>query len=319
MNIISNMKGVFDLQIRELEKIKNKLDFRVEEAVNMILQTSGKVVVTGVGKSGLIGKKIAATLASTGTISIFIHSTEGLHGDLGMINKGDIVLGVSNSGNTEELLAIIPTIKRLGCKIIAITGNKHSRLANESDIVLDIGVDQESCPMNLAPTSSTTATLVLGDAIASCLMKLKKFTPEDYAVYHPGGILGKRLLLRVKDIMQNLDKIAICSANTRISQVVLEMTKKNLGIACVIDDNSLQGIVTEGDLRRALIEKDNFFNLEAKDIMTKNFKSIEPDKLAMEALELMEKFEKQISVLPVLNDKNNLLGVLRLHDLFILK
>lgn len=315
MDILDYVKNIFQIEIEEIEKVKNRIGKEVEDCINLILNTKGKVVITGVGKSGHVGKKIAATLASTGTLTVFMHSTEGLHGDLGMIHGDDLVIAISNSGNTEEVLAILPSIKKMGCKLVAVTGNKTSKLAKESDCIVDVGVEKEACPMNLAPTCSTTATLVMGDAIASALIELRKFKPEHFALYHPGGSLGRRLLLKVSDMMHNLNEIAICTENEGIDEILLKMTNKNLGAACILDEGKIVGIITEGDIRRALKNKERFFEFLAKDIMTTNFTSIGINALAIDALELMENRSGKIYQLPVIDENKNLLGLLRLHDL----
>ena len=316
MNIVSYAKEIFDIEIDELKKVREKLGEEIEKALELIYKSKGKVVVTGIGKSGIIGKKIAATMASTGTLSIFMHSAEGLHGDLGMIHSEDVVLAISNSGNSDEVLSILPSIKKIGAKIIAMTGNPSSSLAQESDVVLDIRVDKEACPMNLAPTCSTTTTLVMGDALASALIKMREFKPENFALYHPGGSLGRRLLTKISDIMHSNGELAIVGPDENIDTLIVEMTNKRLGAVCIVEGEKLIGIITEGDIRRALRDREKFFTYKAKDIMTKNFTSIEKDKLAMDAMAIMENRESQISVLPVVeNDK--LLGMVRIHDLLL--
>ena len=312
MNIKEIAKELFDKEICELEKVKNKIGNEIEEVVNLILESKGKVVITGIGKSGIIGKKIAATLASTGTHAIFMNSAEGLHGDLGMIDKDDIVIAISNSGNSDEVISIIPSIKRIGAKLVAMTGNPKSRLGKEAEVILDIGIEKEGCPLNLAPMSSTTSTLVMGDALATILIKAKDFKPENFAVYHPGGSLGRRLLMRVRDVMHT--DLPIVSLKDDMDAVILSMTKKRLGVVCVIENEKLLGVITEGDIRRALKKRDEFFNLKAEDIMTREYTWAKEDIMAIDALELMENRESQISVLPVLKD-NKVVGVVRIHDL----
>lgn len=315
MDILNEAKQVFNSEIEELIKVRDKIDNSINDVLRELVATKGKVVVTGIGKSGIIGKKISATLASTGTESVFMNAAEGLHGDLGIIKKDDIVIAISNSGNTDEINLIIPVIKKIGCKIIALTGGKNSKLALESDYIIDIGVEKEACPMNLAPTSSTTATLVAGDMIATLLIKLKGFKQENFALYHPGGSLGRRLLLHVKDVMHPYDKLAIVKSTDDIDTVVMAMTEKKLGIVCVIDSDKINGIITEGDIRRALKRRDVFFSLKAEDIMTKKYSYVDIDCMAIEALEMMENRESQISVLPVMDKNNRLMGVVRIHDL----
>jgi arabinose-5-phosphate isomerase len=316
MDIVSYAKEIFDIEIEELKKVRDKLGKEIEQAVRLIYESKGKVVVTGIGKSGIIGKKIAATLASTGTLSIFMNSAEGLHGDLGMIDSEDVVLAISNSGNSDEVLSILPSIKKIGAKIIAMTGNCNSSLGKEADVVLDVRVDKEACPMNLAPTCSTTTTLVMGDALASALIKIRDFKPENFALYHPGGSLGRRLLTKVSDIMHDNGELAIVGPDESIDTLIVEMTNKRLGAVCILDGEKLIGIITEGDIRRALMDREKFFSYKARDIMTKTFTSIEKDKLAIDAMAVMENRESQISVLPVV-EGNKLLGMIRIHDLLL--
>ncbi len=315
MNIVDYAKEIFDIEIEELKKVRDRIGDEIVEVANMIYNNKGKVIITGVGKSGHIGKKLAATLASTGTLSIFMHAAEALHGDLGMVHKEDIVIAISNSGNVDEVLSIIPSIKKIGAKLIAMTGNKRSKLAIESDVVLDIGVEKEACPMNLAPTCSTTTTLVMGDALASVLIKMKDFKPENFALYHPGGSLGRRLLLKVKDIMHSASKVAQGTKDEMVSDIIAKMTNKNLGAVCVVEGKKVIGLITEGDIRRALKNKEKFFEFRAEDIMTEKFTYIVEDQLAIEALEVMENRENKIYQLPVLNENRELLGLIRLHDL----
>jgi arabinose-5-phosphate isomerase len=314
MNIKEFAQEVFDIEIGELKKVRNKIGAELEKTAKIILECKGKVVITGIGKSGIIGKKIAATLASTGTLTVFMNSAEGLHGDLGMVGKNDVVIAISNSGNSDEVVSILPSIKKIGAKLIAMTGNKNSKLGVEADEILDIGVEKEACPMNIAPTSSTTATIVMGDALAAVLIKLRDFKPENFAVYHPGGSLGRRLLMKVKDVMHSGDNLAIVGENTNIDEILLTMTKKKLGAVCVVEDDKMIGIITEGDIRRALQNKEEFFSYKSKDIMISDFTYIKEDQMAVDALELMENRESQISVLPVLEGKK-LIGIVRIHDL----
>ncbi|MGL5050749.1 MAG: KpsF/GutQ family sugar-phosphate isomerase [Fusobacteriaceae bacterium] len=314
MDIVNYAKSIFDEEIEALKVVKEKISQEIAQISELILNCSGKVVITGIGKSGIIGKKIAATLASTGTLAVFMNSAEGLHGDLGIIDSKDVVIAISNSGNSDEILSILPSIKQIGAKIVAMTGNVNSGLGQAADYVLDIGVDSEACPLNLAPMSSTTATLVMGDALAAVLIKLRNFKPENFAVYHPGGSLGRRLLMKVKDVMHSGEKLPTCSGESSMDEVVIIMSNKRLGTVCVIEENKMIGIITEGDVRRALRRKNEFFNLKAEEIMTKNFIKIEESKMAIDALELMENRESQISVLPVFN-KEKIVGVVRIHDL----
>ena len=312
MDIKKIAQDLFDKEICELEKVKGKISDSLEIVVNLILNSKGKVVITGIGKSGIIGKKIAATLASTGTLAVFMNSAEGLHGDLGMINKNDIVIAISNSGNSDEVISIIPSIKKIGATLIAMTGNSNSRLGKEADAILDIGVEKEGCPLNLAPMSSTTSTLVMGDALATVLITARNFKPENFAVYHPGGSLGRRLLMKVRDVMHK--DLPIAQSTSDMDTVIMTMTKKRLGVVCIVENDELLGIITEGDIRRALKMKDKFFTLKAEDIMTRNYTYATENIMALDALELMENRESQISVLPVLSDKQ-IVGVVRIHDL----
>lgn len=314
MNIIKYAKEIFEIEIAQLEKVRSKISDEMAIAVEIIMNSKGKVVITGVGKSGIIGRKIAATMASTGTLAVFMNSAEGVHGDLGMIHSDDVVIAISNSGNSDEVISVIPSIKEIGCKIIAMTGNANSKLGVQSDVILDIGVEKEACPMNLAPTSSTTATLVMGDALSAVLIELKKFKPENFALYHPGGSLGRRLLLKVKDVMQPVENLAIASKNEDIDAIIVKMTNKNLGAVCIIENKKMIGIITEGDIRRALKDRQKFFEYKAEDIMTKKFTSVQANKMAIDAMELMENRNSKISVLPVFSGEE-LCGLVRIHDL----
>ena len=317
VNVIDEGKKVFEIEIDELKKVRNKVDENFEKLVNMIFNLGkNKVVITGIGKSGIIGEKIAATLASTGTSAIFVNSAEALHGDLGMISCGDIVIAISNSGNSDEVLSILEPIKKIGAKIVSLTGNKSSALAKHSEVVVNIGVDKEACPIGQAPTSSTTATLVMGDAIAASLMKLRNFSPQNFAMYHPGGSLGRKLLTKVGNLMKTGEALALCKADTSMEDIVILMSEKKLGVVCVMnDDNSLLvGIITEGDIRRALSHKEKFFSLKASDIMTTNYTKVDKEEMATQALSIMEDRPHQINVLPVFDD-NNFVGVIRIHDL----
>lgn len=314
MDILKEAKEVFEIEIEEMKKVMNRLDDNFVEAVMILKNLKGKVVVTGIGKSGIIGTKIAATLASTGTLAIFMHAAEGLHGDLGMISHNDVVIAISNSGNSDEVISILPAVKKIGAKIIAMTGNKNSKLAKSADIILDIGVEKEACPLNLAPTSSTTVTLAMGDALSAVLIKEKQFKPENFALYHPGGSLGRRLLLRVRDVMHKGNELPAVSENEGIEKILAELTDKRMGGVCVIENEKLLGIITEGDIRRALKNKEIFFELKAADIMTKNPTRVNSSDMAIDALEIMENRKSQISVLPVMeNDK--VVGIIRIHDL----
>jgi len=295
-----------------IESLISSLDDSFNKAIEEILKVKGKVVVTGMGKSGLIGKKIAATLASTGTPSFFLHPAEAIHGDLGMISKEDLVLAISNSGETPELLAIIPTIKRWGNKIVSITNNPESTLAKESDIHLFLNVKKEACPHNLAPTSSSTATLALGDALAIALLEMRGFTPEDFARLHPGGSLGRKLM-KVAEIMHKGDELPIVYPETPLKETVIVMSEKGFGASFIVDrDGNLIGIITDGDLRRFIKKGGSIDRGLTEEGMTKNPKSIKSEMLVVEALEIMERYN--ITVLPVVDDKKPI-GLVHLHDI----
>ncbi len=313
-NEVDYARSIFDAEIEELQRVRDHLNGTIKDVANLILKSKGKVVVTGIGKSGLIGKKIAATLASTGTHAIFMNSAEGLHGDLGMICSEDVVLAISNSGNSDEIVSLLPSIEKIGASVVAMTGNRNSKLGKAADYILDIGVTKEGCPINLAPMSSTTSTLVMGDALAAILIKRRDFKPENFAVYHPGGSLGKRLLMKVKDIMKKGDEIPLCDKESSINDVIMTMTEKSLGAVCVMNSDLMVGIITEGDIRRALSRKEEFFNLKAKDIMTRNYTKTDENSMAIDALALMENRDSQISILPVMNGLK-LVGMVRVHDL----
>lgn len=283
-------------------------------ACETIQNCKGRIVVTGMGKSGHIANKIAATLASTGTPAFFVHPGEASHGDLGMITSEDVVLAISNSGNTAEITTILPLIKRMGAKLISMSGNPASILATQADIHLDISISKEACPLGLAPTSSTTVTLVMGDALAVALLEAKGFSEEDFAFSHPGGSLGKRLLLKVEDIMHSGDRIPRVHTGTSLSEGLLEITAKGFGLTAIEDnEGKLAGLFTDGDLRRALDNQINVVSTTIDELMTKNCKTIKSDILAAEALNVME--NNKITGLLVTNDENKVIGVLHMHDL----
>ncbi len=295
-----------------IQDLISALDDSFNKAVELMLNAQGKVIVTGMGKSGHIGQKIAATLASTGTPSFFLHPAEAIHGDLGMISKGDVILAISNSGETPELLAIIPTIKRWGYKVISITNNPNSSLAKESDVHLFLNVKKEACPLNLAPTSSSTSTLALGDALAVALLELRGFTAEDFARFHPGGSLGKKLM-RVYEIMHTGDELPIVKPDTPLKETVVVMSEKGFGASLVVNgDNNLVGIITDGDLRRFIKKGGSIDKSRTDDAMTENPKKITKEILVVEALEIMEKFN--ITVLPVV-EEGKPIGLVHMHDI----
>ena len=283
-------------------------------ACDTLLQCHGRVVVTGMGKSGHVGRKLAATLASTGTPAFFVHPGEASHGDMGMITAEDVVIALSNSGNTAEVVTLLPLIKRLGAPLISMTGNENSTLAREAVANLDISVAQEACPLGLAPTSSTTATLVMGDALAVALLEARGFSTEDFALSHPGGSLGRRLLLRVSDIMHTGDQIPRVQEDTTLSGALLEISRKGLGMTTVINaEGDLVGVFTDGDLRRTLDRSVDIHNTPIAEAMTRNGRVIHDDQLAAEALNMME--ELKINALPVINRDGKLTGAINMHDL----
>jgi len=311
-------KRVLKIEADAVAALIDRIDERFEQAVEIILNCEGRVVVTGMGKSGLIGKKIAATLASTGTPALFLHPAEGIHGDLGMVTRGDTVIALSNSGETEEISRMLPALKRLGIKLISLTGNSESTLAKNSDVVINVGVKEEACPLGLAPTASTTATLAMGDAIAVALLDKRGFKEEDFACFHPGGTLGKKLLLRVRDLMHIGDAIPAVSDTTLIKDAIYEISSKKMGITSVLDGaGKLVGVISDGDLRRWMekTEKtgENLLTKKAKDIMTRNPKVISREALAAEAVATMEK--NSITCLIVADRDKKPEGVIHLHDL----
>lgn len=300
--------------LSESESIANLvalLDDDFASTVELIHNSSGRLVVTGIGKSAIIAQKIVATLNSTGTPSLFLHASEAIHGDLGMVQPGDIVICISKSGNSPEIKVLAPLLKRFGNKLIAITGNTTSFLAKDADYVLNTHVETEACPNNLAPTNSTTAQLVMGDALAVCLMEMKSFTAEDFAQYHPGGALGKKLLLRVGDMLDTTHKPFV-SADSTIKNAIVEISEKRLGVTAVVENDKVIGIITDGDIRRMLNKTENISGLTAKDIMTVNPKTIRSSELVSDALNILEDFS--ITQLVVV-DNGDYIGVLHLHDI----
>jgi len=291
-----------------------KLDERFERAVELLRGCAGRVIVTGMGKSGLIGRKIAATLASTGTPAHFLHPAEGVHGDLGMVARGDVVLALSNSGETDEALAILPPLKRLGVPILLLTGNPTSSLARQCEVVLDVSVSEEACPMNLSPTSSTTAALAVGDALAMVLLELRGFRPEDYAALHPRGSLGWRALFRVADLMLTGDALPIVPENTPLRDVIVEMTRKRKGMTTVTDGaGRLVGVVTDGDLRRLHLTGKSIDDLSAGQAASREPKTIRSEDLAAKALEVMETW--QITSLVIVDEARRPVGLIHMHDI----
>lgn len=311
IDIIDIAKQTIHSEMVAINKLIDYVDEDFAKAVNHILKSSGRVVITGIGKSAIIASKIVATMNSTGTPAIFMHAADAIHGDLGIIQEDDVVICISKSGNTPEIKVLIPLLKRGKNKLIGITSNKNSVLAQQSDCILYAHVEKEACPNNLAPTTSTTAQLVLGDALAVCLLKMKNFGSSDFAKYHPGGALGKRLYLKVTDIVANNQKPEV-TPDADIRKVIVEISEKMLGVTAVMDGQIIAGIVTDGDIRRMLNKNDSISGLTAKDIMTKNPKTIDSETLAVDALELME--TNKITQLLV-TEKGNYAGVIHLHNL----
>ncbi len=313
--ILRRAKEVLKIEASGIAALQDRLGDGFVRAVELLHGCRGKVVVTGLGKSGLICRKIAATLSSTGTPALFLHSGDGVHGDLGMVMNGDVILAVSNSGETEEILKLLPHFKLHGLKLIVMTGKPDSTLAQSADIVLDVGVKEEACPLGLAPTASTTAAMALGDALAVVLLERKGFKEEDFAIRHPGGILGRKLLLRVADLMHRGDQVPLVNEETPMKDALFEITSKRLGVTGVVNSQGkLVGVITDGDLRRGLEKKKDIFAFKAKDLMTRSPKTIPAQTLAAEAVAVMEQYP--ITSLFVLdNGGGKPLGVIHLHDL----
>lgn len=313
-DLINIGKDTLRAEAESLMLAESRLDINFVNAVRIIMECKGRIVVTGMGKSGHIGQKIAATFSSTGTPSFFMHPAEGVHGDLGMLVKGDVIIALSNSGETDEVKQILPIIKRLSIKLISITGNIHSTLARKSDAVLNSGVIREACPMNLAPTSSTTVALGLGDALAVALIHEHGFKESDFALVHPSGSLGRKLLLRVEDIWHTGDDMPVASINTPIKDLLYIISSKGFGCSAITDnDGKLIGIVTDGDLRRSMEKFDNVLSMSIEEIMSKNPKQIHYDDLASSAMAIMEQYS--ITSLISVDDKQHPVGIVHLHDL----
>jgi arabinose-5-phosphate isomerase len=310
-SILKIARDTIDIESQAIANLSNLLNEDFANATQLIYSSKGRVIITGIGKSAIIANKIVSTLNSTGTPAIFMHAADAIHGDLGLILEDDVVVCISKSGDTPEIKVLVPLIKIGSNKLIAITGNKDSYLGQKADFVLNTFVDKEACPNNLAPTTSTTAQLVIGDALAICLLELRGFSRNDFAKYHPGGALGKKLYLRVYDLSSVNQKPKV-SLNTNIKQIIIEITEKMLGVTAVVEGTNIIGIITDGDLRRMLSNTDDFTSLNAKDIMSANPKTIEANAMAVDAMELMEKHG--ISQLLV-KDKGSYAGVVHLHDL----
>jgi arabinose-5-phosphate isomerase len=312
--IIDEAIDVLRIEAKGILNLIDRIDENFEQMVELIYRNTSRVIVSGIGKSGIVGRKIVATLNSTGTRSLFLHPVEAMHGDLGMVCPEDIFLALSNSGETDELNILLSRIQRVGCKIIAFTGNKNSTLAKHSDIVIDTGVEKEACPLGLAPTASTTALLAMGDALAVVLINKKKFKTSDFKKIHPGGNLGQRLSRKVKDIMLSGQSAPYVILGTPMADAIEEMNRLELGVTLVIqNDEKLAGIITDGDLRRLMAKQTPISNLKVEDVMTKNPRAVGPDSPAYDALNMMEEFE--ITVLPIVDNMNKVEGILHLHDI----
>lgn len=307
-------KEVLDIEAKSILRLKNNIGEEFDKAIDILYNCKGRVIVTGMGKSGLIGKKIAATMSSTGTPTYFLHPAESTHGDSGVITRNDVIIAISNSGETQELLNLLPLIKRFGCEMIGMTGNLNSTLSKTSEVVLDISVEREACPLGKAPTASTTATLAMGDALAVCLMEKKGFTKEDFLLFHPSGKLGKGLTYKVRDLMITGDKMPLVSESESFKDVINTISEHKLGMAMVLnDDKTLAGVLTDGDIRRTVIKYPDTSNIKVKDVMTVNPKRITSDAYAASALNLMEKYS--ITALAVVDEGNVPVGVIHVHDL----
>ena len=313
----TDAQKVLQLEAEAILDLIPRIDEHFDAAVEMILACQGRVVMTGMGKSGIIAHKISATLASTGTPSFYLHPAEGIHGDLGMVTADDVVIAMSNSGETGEVLNILPSLRRIGAKLIAMVGNAESTLAKNSDVVLDVGVKKEACPLGLAPTSSTTAALAFGDALAMALMGKHHFTSKQFAVFHPGGSLGRKLLLTVGDIMHSGSENPVVKGTATVTEALFIITDKGLGAVSVVDDNNIMiGLLTDGDIRRGLSKGVDFLKRPVTELMTKSPKFITKEKLAAQALHIMESnTPKPITVLPVLDEERHVIGLLHMTDL----
>ena len=311
---LKRARQVINIEAEAIKALSKRLDENFTAAVDLICKCRGRVIIAGMGKTGIIGRKIAATLSSTGTPSMWIHSAEAVHGDLGQVTRSDVMIVISNSGETEETKHLLPLVKKIGAKIIAMTGNPRSHLAKHSDIVLNISVKKEGCPLELAPMASTTATLVMGDALAACLIDRKGFKKEDFAFYHPGGNLGRKLLLKVEDVMRTGAHYPIVYFEKNVRHVLFAITHARCGSACIVDKKGkLAGIFTDGDLRRHLESDPGILKRKVKDVMTKKPTTILKDKLAVEALSILQ--EKKIDELPVVDRQGRVAGLLDLQDL----
>lgn len=311
---ISIGKEVIHKEAQAIFDLEKKINAEFAQAVELLAKCKGRVIISGMGKSGIIARKIAATMTSTGTSAMFLHPAEGMHGDLGAVHKDDVVICISKSGDTSELFQIFPVLKRIGVPIISIVGNRRSRIAERSDIVLDVSVKEEACPFNLAPTSSTTAALVMGDALAVALLEKRNFNAEDFAMFHPGGSLGKKLSMKIDDIMFTGDRIPKVHEDLPLEKVIFEITSKRFGSTCVIDqEDRLTGIITDGDIRRLVEKTKDIWNLTAKDIMSKYPKKVKIGTMAADALKLMTNFS--IMQVIIVDDENRPRGIVHIHDI----
>ena len=315
--MLENARNVLKMEAEAILELVPRINGQFTAAVEMILACPGRTVITGMGKSGIIGRKMAATLASTGTPSFYLHPAEGIHGDLGMVTADDVVSALSNSGETGEVLHILPSLRRIGAKVIAMVGNPNSSLGKNADVVLDVGVSKEACPLGLAPTSSTTAALAFGDALAVALLSKRKFTADQFAVFHPGGSLGRRLLMTVADVMHTGDENPLVKGDMKVQDALFVITDKGLGAVSVVDnDNKMIGVLTDGDIRRGLSQGFSLLTMPVTELMTKAPKTITQDKLAAEALHLMESNKpRPITVLPVIDAERHVIGLLHMTDL----
>jgi arabinose-5-phosphate isomerase len=314
MDTIKRAREVLNIEAAAIGALRPRLGQSFKQALSLMLKTKGRVIVSGMGKTGIIAQKFSATLASTGTPSLFLHTAEAIHGDLGKVTRDDVVIIISNSGSGEEIRQLLPLLKKIGARIIALTGNSKSILAKYSDVTLDVSVKKEACPLGLAPTASTTATLAMADALSVCLLELKGFREKDFAFFHPGGALGKRLLIKVEDIMRSGKSSPVVDENKKVSQVLVKITQSRAGSASVVDKTGrLVGIFTDGDLRRHLGADKNLPRRKIKEVMTKNPLTITKDKLAAEAMHILE--EKKIDEVPVVDKNRRPIGLLDVQDI----
>lgn len=311
--IIQDAVEVLRIEAEGIVRLIDRIDERFAEMVTLIYESTGRVIVAGIGKSGIIGRKMVATLTSTGTRSLFLHPVEAMHGDLGMVSTNDVFLALSNSGETDELNILIPSIRNIGCKVVALTGNPNSTLANHADIVVDVGVAKEACPLGLAPTASTTALLAMGDALAVVLINKKRFKSSDFKKIHPGGSLGQRLASKVKEMMLTGSAIPKIPVDASMGAALEEINRLEMGVTLVVNENTLAGIITDGDIRRLIAKKTDLFSLSVGEVMTQTPQTIGPEYPAYDALNIMEKY--QITVLPIIDAHGEIQGILHLHDI----